>query len=212
MLAATCFDDRNSRPKKILHQKKLCNSSALAHLALLQRQPLIPPIKITASVLLTPNLLGLLLLLVHNRQPIVRHSALSLLALIPVLGLPVLRGVVVLQFPVPSLGLDALLLRELLPLGLLLVFGHGLLARQVRGGSGQVELQGLVFGRFRDGAGCQELVDQALCGVARDGLKGRFFVFGERGERVGIVAEEGAEVEGEGLGFGLEVRHFCVLL
>lgn len=78
----------------------------------------------------------------------------------------------------------------------------------MRGGSGQVELQGLVFGRFRDGAGCQELVDQALCSVARDGLKGRFFVFSERGERVGVVAEEGAEVESEGLGFGLEVRHF----
>jgi hypothetical protein len=76
------------------------------------------------------------------------------------------------------------------------------------GRRGQVELQRLVVGGFCDGAQREQLVDQALGGVARDGAEGLFLVLGERGQRVGVVAEESAQVECEGLGFGLEVRHF----
>jgi hypothetical protein len=79
------------------------------------------------------------------------------------------------------------------------------------GGRGQVELQRLVVGGFCDGAQREQLVDQALGGVARDGAEGLFLVLGERGQRVGVVTEEGAQVEGEGLRFGFEVRHFDVV-
>jgi hypothetical protein len=184
-------------------------SSANTHLALPLHNLLVPPINILANIPLAANLLRLLLfLLIHNRQPVLRHLALGVLALVAILGLPLLSGIVVLELAVAALGLDALLVGELLPLGLLLLLGHGLLARQVCGRRGEVELQRLVVGGFGDGAEGQELVDQALGCVACDGAEGLFFVLGERGEWVGVIAEEGAEVECEGLGFGFEVRHF----
>lgn len=52
------------------------------------------------------------------------------------------------------------------------------------------------------------MIDQGLSGVAGDGLEGGFFVIGEGGERVGVVAEEVAEIEGVGLGLGFEMGHF----
>jgi hypothetical protein len=185
------------------------SSSANTHHALPLHELLVPPVDILANIALATNLLGLLLGLVVNlHKPVVRHLALRVLALVAVLRLPVLRSVVVLELAVAALGLDALLVGELLPLGLLLLFGHGLLARQMCGRRRQVELQRLVVGGFCDGAQREQLVDQALGGVARDGAEGLFLVLGERGQRVGVIAEESAEVECEGLGFGLEVRHF----
>lgn len=184
-------------------------SSTNTHLALPLHNLLVPPVDILANIALTANLLRFLLrLVVHNRQPIVRHLALRVLALVAILGLPVLSSIIILKLAVAALGLDALLVGELLPLGLLLLLGHGLLARQVCGRRGEVELQGLVVGGFGDGAEGQELVDQALGGVAGDGAEGLFFVLGERGEWIGVVAEKSTEVECEGLGFGFEVRHF----
>ena len=185
------------------------SSSANTHHLPLLHELLVSPVDILADVALAANLLGLLLLLVvDNGDPVVRHLALGVLALVAVLGLPVLGSVVVLQLAVAALGLDALLVGELLPLGLLLLFGNGLLARQMCDGRGECELQRLVVGGLGDGAGGQELVDQALGGVARNGSQDFFLVLGQRGQRVGVVAEESAEVECERLGFGLDVRDF----
>lgn len=49
------------------------------------------------------------------------------------------------------------------------------------------------------GAGCQELVDERLGAFTGGG--GEDFVRGVWGERVGVVAEEVAEVKGVGDGF-----------
>jgi hypothetical protein len=179
------------------------SSSANTHHLPLLHELLVSPVDILADVALAANLLGLLLLLVvDNGDPVVRHLALGVLALVAVLGLPVLGSVVVLQLAVAALGLDALLVGELLPLGLLLLFGNGLLARQMCDGRGECELQRLVVGGLGDGAGGQELVDQALGGVARNGSQDFFLVLGQRGQRVGVVQRRvpRSNVNGWGLG------------
>lgn len=77
------------------------------------------------------------LFVVDFDQPVV--LAVLVLALVAVLGDPFASGLVVDELAVALLVLDALLLGELLPLGHGLLFGDGLLARQLGGRSGQTE-------------------------------------------------------------------------
>lgn len=138
------------------------------------------------------------LLLINFNQPIV--LTILVLALVTILGHPLARSLVEDQFAIALLILDALLGGKLLPLGLGLLLGHALLARQVGGRGGQAEGDaGAVVG-FCDGAGGEELVDKSLSAIASGVLDVGFLDLGHGREGVGVVAEKVAQVEGVGNG------------
>ena len=138
------------------------------------------------------------LLLVNLNQPVI--LAILVLALVTVLGHPLARSLVEDQLSIALLVLDALLGGKLLPLGLGLFLGHALLAGQVGGRCRQAEGDaGAVVG-FCDGACGEELVDEGLGAVAGGVFDVGFLNLAHDGKRIGVVAEEVAQVEGVGNG------------